>query len=407
MKKLIALFVFLNFTLLQATSVGLDESAREEIQTRFRKVDVVKKDVIIGVQLNMSGDKKEESEDIKNAFHIVEDTYQKNPQYIDKNIKMIFCDDKGSINGSLICADKFMKNKVAFVIGSNTTQATLASSPIYISNMMLQISTTTSSEYLRANKNSNNISLFRTSFSDESESSYIGSYIIGESYSKIAIVGDQSYYSQGKQQDIYEAIRDMSGNIVLNMSLTKDLSNLDFIMNNIKDKADIVVYAGTYSGALALTSKMNSATKTMKFIGTSILDTSLFYSKLEKAMRTRVLISNIRGIHTFKRAKTIEFIQAFKDKTKSYPKFISMYQIVDALELLLYVVGISGNTNTRVASKVMRGITDFEGNLGFISMQDSGDRFNTGFEMYALDLEGNLIGYNNPYNKALVGISEE
>ncbi len=314
---------------------------------------------------------------VVNAARLAIDEANKKGTIGGRPLALIVCNDKGTIKGAIICANKFTKAKVVGVIGHLTSQTSIEASKIYAEQHIAQISSSATHPWFTERPGARGY-VFRTAGRDDLQAELISDLITGLHKPhpiKVTILNNGSIYGSTLSTLIEnelsksEAVK-VIGNksLISNSPLDKEVANLS---------CDVLVFIGEYGDAaqiikeLALNNKRN-----ISFVGAD----GIFSQGFIESAGLRAEGAYVTG-NTLDSNKEVidEFSQKFKTRFKTNVSPFAMNSY-DSTNILIEAIKASVEHNTPVYEELSK--THYQGVTGLISFNSIGDTIQPRMSIY-------------------------
>lgn len=219
-------------------------------QSEIQIIKENNKAVKIGVSGPLSGPYTELGRSIVNGARLAVQEQNRKANLKGKPVELIICDDKAAVASALDCANKFLKEKVAGVIGHLNSNISIEASKIYINNGIIQISPGSTHPWL-TNREEARGKVFRTIDIDERQALTLARAVanLPKLRKNIAILHNGTIYGSNLATLIENyLLRNVSETMKIE-SLKFDVSGKHFYHVFKHNTPNIVIFIGEYADA--------------------------------------------------------------------------------------------------------------------------------------------------------------
>ncbi|MBM2817656.1 MAG: Extracellular ligand-binding receptor [Parcubacteria group bacterium] len=198
-----------------------------------------KEPIKIGVILPLTGDAATIGESLKNTITIAIEEINGSGGVENRLLEMIYEDGKCGGLASASAAQKLINiDKVKFIIGGACSGETLGSAPIAESSKVVLLSPVSSSPDIT---NAGDY-VFRNFASDASSGNEIAEAIIDIGHKKVAVISEQTDYSQALRKVFEKRFTELSGTITTSETYTTNTRDFRTQLTKIKNTLPDAIY---------------------------------------------------------------------------------------------------------------------------------------------------------------------
>ncbi len=213
-------------------------------------------DVAIGVAGPMSGSKAWSGEQFRRGAELAVADINSQGGILGQKLQLIVADDASDPAQAVAVAHKLVSDGVIFVVGHRASDASIAASPIYAKNDILQISPSSTNPLLTEQGFD---TVFRVCGRDNRQGADAANYLASSwAKSRIALLHDGSIYGKGLVNQTIQSLNTMGIKVAISLQYSTTEPDYHNLLRELKDTAD-VIYFGGYSTEIGLITSQAAA----------------------------------------------------------------------------------------------------------------------------------------------------
>ena len=332
---------------------------------RYQKVN---ENIKIGVAMPLTGNAAVYGIESQEALELAKDEINSNGGINGRNITLIYEDTKCDSKEATLVAHRLIDiDKTKIIIGAACSGATLAMAPITEENKVILFSPiSTSPDITNAGEY-----VFRNSPSDDLGAKKIADYLYKHKYYKVAIINEQTDFSEAMAKAFKNEFTKLGGKIVAEEKFAKDSTDMRAQLLKIKESdAEVVFFIPqTPSTGAILLKQAREIGLNKTIVGNEFYHTKELLDSVGNAAN---------GVLLFVAAspngeKTTEFYNKFK---KRYGKEVDIKEYTpnsyDALYIISDAIKRNGLDTGKIRDYILS-IKDYNGAGGVYSFDKNGD----------------------------------
>ena len=329
-----------------------------------------KEPIKIGVILPLTGDAATIGESLKNTITIAIEEINGSGGVENRLLEMIYEDGKCGGLASASAAQKLINiDKVKFIIGGACSGETLGSAPIAESSKVVLLSPVSSSPDIT---NAGDY-VFRNFASDASSGNEIAEAIIDIGHKKVAVISEQTDYSQALRKVFEKRFTELSGTITTSETYTTNTRDFRTQLIKIKNTLPDAIYLvpqTPQSGEILLKQIKEVGITIPKFSNELATTDSLVKSGLSEG----IIYAEVSFNKDAPASKVFfdKYLVKYKIMDPNTPP-IYMASTYDAVNLLKEMIEKYGNDSEAVKNGLYK-VNNHDGISGSITIDQNGDR---------------------------------
>ena len=353
----------------------------------------------IGVEGPMTGEWAYEGEGFRRAVLLLADQVNEEGGLLDgRPVEIIVGDDRGDPEEARRVASRMVEEEVIGVVGAYNSDATEASSKVYDTDGVLQI--TPSSTAIRLTENGYE-RFFRTCFRDDSQGQFAAELMTSAlGKQRIALVHDGTVYAEGLAEWTRRYVEELHASaaeaVVLFTSIAPGQRDFTTLLDQLEASgADVLYFTGYYPEAGLLVKQMKETGLTdVQFIGGDAVNNPEFVAIAGVEAASGALVTSAALIEDLRYPETEQFVVDYEEAYGERPMSAWTLAAADAFRLIEYAIKETSSTDPAVLADFLRTVNDFPGITGPIAGYDEkGDRQGIGIVAYIVSEEGDLVLY--------------
>lgn len=294
-----------------------------------------------------------------------------------QKIEMVLGDDAGKPEQGVSVANKFVGDRVRFVVGAFNSGVSIPASEVLQENNILQITPASTNPRYTERKMWNT---FRVCGRDDQQGG-AAAEIISKLYAgkKVAIVHDRTTYGKGLADEMRAALKKAGGvQEVMYDGIAVGEKDFSAVVSRIKQSgADILFWGGLHTeGGLLLRQMRGQGVNAPLMGGDGITDDE--FAAIAGPAAEGTLMTFSPDPRTNPENKAI--VDRFRNEKKFEPQAYTLYSYA-AVQILKQAAEEAKTLDAKAVAKVMHSGKKFNTVLGELSFDSKGDVSNTGYSV--------------------------
>ena len=293
-----------------------------------------------------------------------------------QKIELVLGDDASKPEQGVSVANKFVGDRVRFVVGAFNSGVSIPSSEVFAENNILQITPASTNPRYTERKMWNT---FRVCGRDDQQGG-AAAEIIARLYKgkKIAIVHDKTTYGKGLADETRAALKGKGVTEVLYDGINVGEKDFSALVSRIKQAgADLVFWGGLHTEGGLILRQMRGQGVTAPIMGGDGITDDEFAAVAGPAAEG-TLMTFSPDPRTNPENKAI--VDRFRSEKKFEPQAYTLYSYA-SVQILKQAIEAAKSTDPKAVAKVMHSGMKFKTVLGELSFDSKGDVSNTGYSV--------------------------
>jgi branched-chain amino acid transport system substrate-binding protein len=345
-------------------------------------------EIKIGIGIPATGPNAAFGEQIKSGVdQAIEDINAKGG-WLGEKLVGIVGDDRADPKEGVSVANKFISERVKFVIGHSNSGVSIPASKEYAEAGILQITPASTNPRVTDEGGWN---IFRTCGRDDQQGLVAGKYIADHFKDKrIAIIHDKSPYGKGLADEAKKSMNAFGVREIFYDGITVGEKDFSALISRLKQlNIDYLYFGGLYAEAGLIIRQMRDQgmDKVVMISGDNLATNEFGAIAGPSAVGTLITF----GPDARNNPNAAEVLKAFKRKGID-PEGYTLYSYA-AMQILTQAIEQTGSTDPKAVAKFLRSGKEFHTVFGPLSYDKKGDLTKANFVMYEWkkDTSGKLV----------------